>query len=59
MRTLHSPLQRSYLKVPEKVCRETFSGTLSLLKALIYSQTCVKQPHKGSTKSGCLRQVAA
>jgi len=24
-----------------------------------YSQTCVKQPHKGSTKSGCLRQVAA
>jgi len=25
----------------------------------VYSQTCVKQPHKGSTKSGCLRQVAA
>ena len=24
-----------------------------------YSQTCVKQPPKGSTKSGCLRQVAA
>jgi len=24
-----------------------------------YSQTCVKQPHKGSTKSGCLGQVAA
>jgi len=24
-----------------------------------YSQTCIKQPHKRSTKSGCLRQVAA
>jgi len=24
-----------------------------------YSQTCVMQPHKGCTKSGCLRQVAA
>jgi len=25
----------------------------------IYSQTCLKQPHKGSTKSGCIRQVGA
>ena len=24
-----------------------------------YSQTCVKQPPKGSTENGCLRQVAA
>ena len=24
------------------------------LKHVNYSQTCVKQPHKGSTKSGCL-----
>ena len=25
----------------------------------MYSQTCVKQPPKGNTKSGCLGQVAA
>ena len=25
----------------------------------LYSQTCVKQPPKGSTKIGCLGQVAA
>jgi len=29
------------------------------LHFLQYSQTCVKQPPKESTKSGCLRQVAA
>jgi len=35
----------------------TFIRTLTDL-GFKYSQTCVKQPHKGSTKSGCWRQVA-
>jgi len=30
-----------------------------ILQLSEYSQTCVKQSHKGSAKSGCLRQVAA
>jgi len=34
--------------------REDWDNTLNE-----YSQTCVKQPPKGSTTSGCLRQVAA
>jgi len=39
------------------------SQVRAVIRAVIhssrYSQTCVKQPHKGSTKSSCFRQVAA
>ena len=37
----------------------TVKGQIFNKTKFIYSQTCVKQPQKGSTKSGCLRQVAA
>jgi len=36
-----------------------FEAVVNDIRRTDYSQTCVKQPHKGSTKSGCLKQVAA
>jgi len=38
--------------------KNVISRTLSV-GVFIYSQTCVKQPNKGSTKVAALRQVAA